>query len=278
MNGIKDLRGRVAVVTGGAAGIGAALAEALVAEGAAVVIADLPGDTLENTAARLGAYAVPTDVSDAAAVDALAARVMARHGRVDLLFNNAGVGLQQSLFRISETDWRWVFDVNLWGVVHGLRSFMPHLRAAPDGAWVVNTASLFSLYTAPGMAAYAASKWAVLGVTETLAREVEVAAERIGVTAFCPGPVETTIQGSVTRRDARYGAGAAPDPNDPVERAFLALGEIRQMPAAQAARIALDAVKDGRFWAITHPEYTQQIEPEHRALMEAIARQEAASA
>lgn len=275
---IDDFDGRVAVVTGGAAGIGKALAQELLDLGTTVVIADLPGATLDATAADLGVAAVVTDVSDAAAVTALAGRVMADHGKVDLVFNNAGVGLQQSLYRIGTADWRWVFDVNMWGVVNGVQAFLPHLRANPAGAYVVNTASLFSLYTAPGMAAYAASKWAVLALTETLAQEIAVAGDRIGVTAFCPGPIETTIYQSLDRRDERYGSKRPTnDADDPVTRSIMAFTEIERMPARQAARIAIDAVRDGRFWAITHPEYTAAIEPEHRQLIDAIERQRGAS-
>lgn len=271
---MEDFEGRVAVITGGAAGIGKALAQELSELGATVVIADLPGVTLDDTIRELGITGVSTDVSDPGAVDALADTVMKTHGKVDLLFNNAGVGLQQSLFRIGLRDWQWVFDVNVWGVVNGLRSFMEPLRANRDGAYVVNTASLMSLYSSPGMAAYASSKWAVLAITETLAREVAVSGENIGVTAFCPGPIETTIYQSLERRDDRYGSTRPTlDPDDPVERAFLNFSNIEKMPARTAAKIALDAVREGRFWAITHPEYTAQVEPEHRELMDAIERE-----
>jgi len=271
---IEDFNGRVAVITGGAAGIGRALAQELKTLGASVAIVDLPGDTLDATADELGVDALACDVSDAAAVDALAQAVVDRYGKVDLLFNNAGVGLQQSLYRINPNDWNWVFDVNFRGVVHGIRSFLPHLSTNPEGAYVVNTASLFSLYTGPGMAAYAASKYAVLAVTETLAKEVSVTGDRIGVTAFCPGPIDTTIYGSLGRRDPRYGAAPpASDPGDPVRKALAPITGAQRMPALEAARIAIAAVKAGRFWAITHPEYTDAVEPEHAALRAEIDRQ-----
>ncbi|BBF69795.1 SDR family NAD(P)-dependent oxidoreductase [Sphingomonas bisphenolicum] len=276
---IDNFNDRVAVITGGAAGIGRALAELLQEGGATVVIADLPGETLDATALDLGITAIACDVSDATAMDSLAAQVMQRHGKVDLLFNNAGVGFQQSLYKMSLRDWRWVFDVNFWGVVHGLNSFLPHLTTNPDGAYVVNTASLLSLYTNSALAAYAASKYAVLAVTETLAREMELTDGKVGVTAFCPGPIQTTIYGSLDRRDQRYGPPPTSDAtDDPVMKALGHIMDAKRMSARDAAQIALDAVRNGRFWAITHPEYTQQIAPEHDALMAEIERQRSSQA
>lgn len=271
---IDNFQGRIAVITGGAAGIGRALAEELLSDGAKVVIADLPGEILDATAKDLGVSAVACDVSNASAVDALAEQVVDLHGKVDMLFNNAGVGMQQSLYRIALHDWRWLIDVNMWGVVHGIRSFLPHLVANPDGAYVVNTASLISLYTNPGLGAYAASKFAVLAITKTLAQELKVTGDNVGVTAFCPGPIETTIYDSAARRDSKYGAPAIVEPSqDPVLGALDHIMGAERMPARVAARIALDAVKAGRFWAITHPEYTQQVGPEHEELMAEISRQ-----
>jgi NAD(P)-dependent dehydrogenase (short-subunit alcohol dehydrogenase family) len=271
---IKDFSGRVAVITGGAAGIGKALAQELTSLGAQVAIADLPGDRLEKTAAELGLLGVGTDVSNGGSVEALAKTVQERFGRVDLVVNNAGVGLQQSFRQARLKDWQWIFDVNFWGVVNGVNAFLPLLRQNPEGGHMVNTASLLGLYTMPGMGAYCASKAAVMALSETLAQELAVGGEPIGVTAFCPGPVDTTIQESLGRRDARYGAPRLEaDPNDPVERAFLAVDNIEKMSALTAARIALDAVREGRFWAITHPEYTQPRLDSHQQFLAAVELQ-----
>ena len=159
---MQELAGRVAVVTGGASGIGKAMAARFAAAGMHVVIADVEEGPLGATADELGVVAVRTDVSDAASVQALADEVVARFGTAHVLCNNAGVGGGGRISTLTLNDWKWVLDVNLWGVVHGLHSFLPLLLANDEGGHVVNTASMAGLSAWPGIGPYNASKYAVV--------------------------------------------------------------------------------------------------------------------
>src|SRR5829696_5680293 len=165
---MKQLVGKTAVITGAASGMGRAFAERFADAGMNVVLADVEVPRLDEATAAVAArgveaIAVPTDVSDATAVDRLRDAALERFGRVNLVCNNAGVGGSMAGAAIDLDDWRWVLGVNLWGVVHGHRSFLPHLLEHGDGH-IVNTASMAGLY--PGHSAYAASKWAVVAITE----------------------------------------------------------------------------------------------------------------
>ena len=253
--------GRVAVVTGAASGIGRALAEAFARAGSAVVVADLDGAEAEVVAAGIRAAggeaeAVAVDVSDAAAVDQLAATTLERFGRVDVLCNNAGVSTFNLLRDQTLDDWRWVFDVNLWGVVHGLQTFVPIMRDQGTPAHIVNTASIAGLLSGVAfIGPYAATKVAVVSISETLAQELaidEVADRREravpelgrhpghGVRARAPG-----------RRSASSTAPRSPSP-------FASPSATRSpgpsgMTPAQVADRTLEAIRAGRFWIITHP-------------------------
>jgi NAD(P)-dependent dehydrogenase (short-subunit alcohol dehydrogenase family) len=266
---VEQLAGRVAVVTGGASGIGRAMAARFRAEGMDVVIADVEAAPLEATADALGVTAVLTDVADAASVQHLADEVLARFGRVDLLCNNAGVGGGGDIVDLELADWKWVLDVNLWGVIHGLRAFLPHLIANPAGGHVVNTASVAGLAAFPGGAPYCASKFAVVGLSESLAGELRLQGADVGVSVLCPGFVRTNIFQSQRNRPA-----ALQVPDRPPRAAARAANEdmIRLVEATAiapevVADIVLEAVLEGRFWIITHPEFLDPIDLRHQALM-----------
>ncbi len=186
-----ELQGRVAVVTGAASGIGAALAAALVKRGARVVLADVDSDGLARVGAEVGALATHrVDVSDPAAVTALAADVRERHGGAHLLFNNAGVTVVGTFEEHSPADWARVMGVNFNGVLFGCQAFLPQLRAQ-DRAWIVNISSLFGLVGVPGQTAYCASKYAVRGLSEALWEELR--GGPVGLTVVHPGGVRTGI-------------------------------------------------------------------------------------
>ena len=190
---MERLEGRVAVVTGAAGGIGLGLAEAFLAEGMRVVVADVDGARLERAAASLASddvLAVPTDVSDAASVDALAARALDAFGAVHVLCNNAGVSTLGYQWETPLEDWRWLMGVNLFGVVHGIHTFVPILLQQ-DEAHVVNTASMAGLMTSAGSAPYSASKHAVIGLSKALRAELGIKSPHVGVTVMCPGEVAT---------------------------------------------------------------------------------------
>ncbi len=252
--------GRVAVVTGGASGIGRALAERFAREGSAVVVADLDGDGAEHAAATVradggDAEAVTVDVSDAASVDALAARTLERFGHVDVLCNNAGVSTFNLIEDQTLDDWRWVFSVNLWGVVHGLHSFLPVLRSQGTPAHIVNTASVAGILSGVMfIGPYAATKSAVVSISETLRQEFAFAQLPIGVSVLCPSSVDTRVMesergrppalGTERRREAAEGFRLA------IRESFT--GPTGMSPAQVADRV-LEAVRSGRFWVITHP-------------------------
>lgn len=215
---MERLEGRVAVVTGAAGGIGRALAETLLGEGMSVVMADVEADTLTSAADALAStgevLAVPTDVADAASVDALAAAALERFGAVHLVCNNAGVsGTFARSWVTAPEDWRWVFDVNVWGVINGIRTFVPILLEQEEGH-VVNTGSAACFDALPGMAAYAASKHALLGISEALRRELVAAGGTVGVSVFIPGGnISTRILESERNWPDRLGPIPERDPD-----------------------------------------------------------------
>ena len=194
---MQDFNSKVAVITGAASGIGRALALALARQGAQLALCDLDEAGLEETR-KLTSGGAPkesthrVDVSDRAAVEQWAHAVIDDHGRVNLLFNNAGVGLSSAIVDMSYEDLEWLMGINFWGVVHGTTSFLPHLIDSGDGH-VINLSSVFGLIAVPGQAAYNAAKFAVRGYTECLREELEIM--NVGVSATCvhPGGIKTNI-------------------------------------------------------------------------------------
>jgi len=259
-------QGQTAVVTGAASGIGLALARELVGAGLQVVLADVEEGPLQAAVAELGAggaavLGVPTDVSDGAQVDALARQVGDAFGPVHLLCNNAGVGGGGLIAELSEADWAWVLGVNLWGVIHGLRAFLPGMLAHGQPAHVVNTASVLGLITAPFTGPYAASKFAVEAITETLFHELAMTGSPVGVSVLCPGWVRTRIAES----DRNRPEGMAPR-SGPL-RDGLAEVVSHGMPPEIVARAVLEAVRERRFYVLTHPEITVNIEARLRGIV-----------
>ena len=245
------LEGGVAVITGAASGIGAGLARHALTLGMRVVAADVRSEPLDALVSGLRAHGdivgVPTDVGDGAAVEALADAAWARHGHVDLVFNNAGVMSTGWSWQIDAQHWRRALDINIGGVVNGIRSFVPRLLAAQRPARIVNTASVGGFLASPLMAPYSASKFAVVGLTEALRAEMEMLGAPIGVSLLAPGPVVSGIF------DDPFGALA-----DPATAQFVA--RMRSLTAqhgidadAFAARV-FAALREQRFWIIPQPE------------------------
>jgi NAD(P)-dependent dehydrogenase (short-subunit alcohol dehydrogenase family) len=257
---MRDFGGRVAVVTGGASGIGRALAERCAAEGMQVVIADVEQAALDRTAAELGVAGIQTDVSNAESVAALADAVLARFGRVDLVCNNAGVGGGGLMKDQTLNDWKWVLGVNLWGVVHGIQFFLPHLLANPEGGHIVNTASMAGLAAWPGIGPYNASKYAVVGLSETLAAELEADGARVKVSVLCPGWVRTNILDSQRNRPAelRNPSRAKADARQRNDQTREIFATVALDPAAVAGMV-VEAVREDRFWVITHPDLLEPV-------------------
>jgi len=246
---VRSLRGRLALVTGAASGIGRASALAFARRGADLALCDLDDARLaevEAAARALGAEVLArrVDVASADQMLAFAAEVHARAPAVDLLMNNAGVGLGGPLLDTSLEDWRWIVDINLFGVVHGIHCFVPKMVERGRGGHVVNVASMAGYVASSTLPAYVATKFAVLGLSESL-RE-ELAPHRIGVTAVCPGIINTPIVASGRMR----GAAA-----DPAVRAQLAQAFARRnYPPERVAENVLRAVQRNRAVAPISPE------------------------
>jgi NAD(P)-dependent dehydrogenase (short-subunit alcohol dehydrogenase family) len=258
---MRELAGKVAVVTGAASGIGRALAERFARARMKVVLADVEAAALSTATHELAdagaeVLAVPTDVSRAEDVDALARRALERFGGVHVLCNNAGVALAGPIWEHTLEDWRWLLGVNLWGVIHGVRTFVPLMLEAKTPGHVVNTASVAGLTSAPGLGVYNVSKHAVVTLSETLAKDLEMAGAPIKVSVLCPGFVNTRILDSARNRPADLGAEQPrPAEVDGVVRNLVAAG----MPPAEVASHVLRAVEEERFYVLTHPDFLAQV-------------------
>jgi NAD(P)-dependent dehydrogenase (short-subunit alcohol dehydrogenase family) len=250
------LRGRTAVITGAASGIGRGTALALAKRGCNLALADLDEAGLAETAALAEAHAVKVsrhrlDVADRAAVAAFPDIVLAAHGRVDLLFNNAGVAIGGTFEQVAEEDFDWLMEINFWGVVRMTRAFLPLLRSSGQ-ARIVNVSSIFGIIAPPGQTAYCASKFAVRAFSESLRRELEAEGAKIGVTVVHPGGVATSIA-----RNARPPRGV----NDiDLEAQKERFDKFLTMPPVKAGEIIVAGVEkdrprilvgnDARFMAI----------------------------
>jgi NAD(P)-dependent dehydrogenase (short-subunit alcohol dehydrogenase family) len=258
---MDDLAGKVAVVTGAASGIGLALSRRLGADGMRVMMADVEEPALAGAARDLAAEGIEvastvTDVSDADSVDALARATLERFGAVHVVCNNAGVSRGGPTWDIPAPMWDWIVGVNLFGIVHGIRSFVPHLIAQGEGH-VINTASVGGLIAGPWMSPYHATKYAAVGISESLYHELAAIGSPVGVSVLCPGTVRTRIHRAYRNWPVRYGAWpATPDSPGMADwrRAASANVESGTDPE-KVAEAALEAIKDNRFWILTHPEF-----------------------
>jgi len=271
VSGLPDLAGKVAVVTGGASGIGKGIAAQLVAEGARVVIADFQRDAMEAAAAEIGAAGVLTDVIDPASVDALAAAVLDRYGAVHVICNNAGIGPLAPVADLTLDDWRWMIGVNLWGVIHGVHTFLPILKRNRDGGHIVNTASMAGLVAGPRLGAYAAAKYGVVGLSEVLAAELAADNSRVGVSVLCPGTVHTNIGTSSRNRPADLPDAGFKDIDIELEDN----PRYRWIYPADAGAVVVRAIKRGDLYALTHPDWYPMVAARHEAIAEAFREQEA---
>jgi NAD(P)-dependent dehydrogenase (short-subunit alcohol dehydrogenase family) len=266
--------GHVAVVTGAASGIGAALARAFGAAGGRVVVADVEIDALEEVASALRAQgvevlAVATDVSDPDAVERLAQRTIERFGRVDVLCNNAGVSTFNALADQTPSDWRWVLGVNLWGVIHGVQSFLPILRAQGTPAHIVSTSSIAGLWSGVSfIGPYAVSKVGVVSLSETLRDELRAAGSPIGVSVLIPSSVSTKVMESERNRPGTLGS----EQRTPIaEQVRLMIRDGLFGPDGKSpdeiAAITLDAIRKDRFWIITHASARPALEARFAAIL-----------
>lgn len=250
---MREFEERVAVITGGASGIGFSLASAFAAEGMKIVLGDIEAPALDEAVGKLEAagaqvIGVVTDVSDGAQVQALADAAVARFGGIHVACNNAGVGGGGLSWEAPLSMWEWVLGVNLWGVIHGLRAFVPILMEQSQGH-IVNTASIAGLVAGPFMAPYNASKHAVVAVSETLHHEMAMIAPHVKVSVLCPGWVRTRIADSSRNRPAGYEEeGAA----DSVISGLLHSLIDRGMAPDDVAMKVIAAIRAEQFWILPH--------------------------
>jgi NAD(P)-dependent dehydrogenase (short-subunit alcohol dehydrogenase family) len=257
---MEELDGKVAVVTGAASGIGLGMAQRFAAEGMRVVMADVERNALQASVDELAAtgaevIAAPTDTSVFTEVEALAARTLDRFGAVHVVCNNAGVGSRGLPFReLPLRDFEWVLGVNLWGVIHGLHAFLPHLRLQDEGH-IVNTASVSALYHLPNMAPYNASKAAVLALSETLKFELDAEGSHVGVSVLCPSWVRTNISTASRNLPERLAYELTTDQMAQIAE-YKSRRKQQQLTAMEPDEVAeqvCDAIRTNRFYVITHP-------------------------
>ncbi|MFD5007662.1 SDR family NAD(P)-dependent oxidoreductase [Streptomyces mutabilis] len=257
---MKELRGRVAVVTGGASGIGYALAQRFIAEGMKVVIADIEEKALDEAVASLGAdgaqvHGVRTDVSRAEDVEALARATLDRFGGVHVVCNNAGVESGAPFLDIPLNTWEWVLKVNFWGVLHGCRTFLPLLKEQGEGH-IVNTASTAAFATGlPTFAPYSVSKFAVHALSENLDIELRTAGEPVGVSLLVPGMTKSRMADAERNRPEGVTPSEAPERRAVLDMIRSAMKNNGLDPSVTADQV-VDAILNDRFFVLTHPEET----------------------
>lgn len=263
---MKTFKDRVAVVTGGASGLGRAMAQRFAREGMKIVLADIEQSALDKTTKEFSDAGYPvlgvrTDVSSGRDVEALADRAFATFGGVHVLCNNAGVAPGGTIWEQSEKDWEWTLGVNVWGVIHGIRVFVPRMLAQKSEGHVVNTASVAGLLSPPGMAMYCVSKHSVVTMTECLHHDLIDAGAQIRASVLCPAFVPTGISDSERNRPAALREDKARSEIDQQreERLRHAVKSGR-ISADQVADLVFDSIANDRFYILPHQKIKPAIE------------------
>jgi NAD(P)-dependent dehydrogenase (short-subunit alcohol dehydrogenase family) len=266
---VRELAGKVAVVTGAAGGIGRALALRFAAEGMTLMLADVDHGGLAETAATAGqdtrVLTQITDVSDAAAVAHLADRCFGELRAVHVLCNNAGVYQGGHMWTRDEEDFAWPLGVNLWGVLHGIRAFVPRMIEQDTEGHIVNTVSVAGLFAAPGSGAYAVSKHAALAASLALAQDLAATGAKLRVTALCPGAVRTRIADSARTRPA----GLAATPSQDEVRALEQVGRLAAagIEPSEVADLVVAAIREERFLVLTDPAHAARLRLQTETLL-----------
>ena len=281
---MRDFRGRTAFITGGASGIGLGMAKMFIEAGMNAVIADIRDDHLDAARAELDeaglldrACFLPLDVTDREAYARAADEAEAAFGRIDVLCNNAGIGILRPLGEASYADWDWALDVNLTAIFNGLKAILPKIRAHGEGGHIVNTASMAGILQYSRAGLYVTTKFAVVGLSEAL--RAELAPEGIGVSAFCPGGVRSNIREYEATRPGRFAnpqeSGPAPSPP------FFQLSaedreRLSQLTATpeEAGRLVLQGIRDNALYIFTAPEFRPGVEERFDAIRRALGQDE----
>jgi NAD(P)-dependent dehydrogenase (short-subunit alcohol dehydrogenase family) len=257
---MKDLKGKVAFITGGGSGIGFGIAKCAAEAGMKIAIADVRADHLEQALAKLraggvDAYGMLVDVADAAAVERAAEETVKVFGKVHLVCNNAGVSIFGPMDVATMDDWRWIMRVNVDGVINGIQAFMPRLKAHGEGGHIVNTASMAGLLVGPGMGLYSASKFAVVGLTTSL--RYDLAPHGIGVSVLCPGFVRSNIHEAVKSRPKSLAATGYPVTDEEMKRldGVLSVG----MDPVEVGAHVIAGVRENRQYIFPHAEFRDEL-------------------
>ena len=251
---MQDLKGKTAVITGGASGIGLASARAMAAEGMRVVLADIEQAALDTAVAEIASLGaevigIQTDVGELDQVQHLADQSFAHFGGVHLVFNNAGVAVFGPIQDMTHADWEWVIRVDLWGVIHGVETFVPRMIAQGEGGHVINTASFAGLVPNQGLGAYCVAKYGVVALSECLAHDIK--AHDIGVSVLCPMVIATNINDSARNRPAALGG---PERSLDLTAEDLEKMQGRILPVAGVAAQVVAGVKANQLYILTHDE------------------------
>ncbi|HVT23786.1 MAG TPA: SDR family NAD(P)-dependent oxidoreductase [Rhizomicrobium sp.] len=266
---MKDFKGKTAFVTGGASGIGLAMARAFGRQGMNVVIADIEDAPAKVAVERLAseqikAVSVHCDVGERNNLRAAALQAVSAFGKVHVVCNNAGVGAGGEIGKVPERDWDWIVDVNLKSVYYGVETFLPLIRSHGEGGHFVNTASIAGLISGPGMEPYSATKYAVVAMSEGWA--MQLAGSNIGMSVLCPGFVRTRIHESARTKQARFGGTAGPESFDPDRREMITKAiETGLDPDVVGARV-VEAVRDNQLYIFTDPRFKDVVEMRFAAI------------
>jgi NAD(P)-dependent dehydrogenase (short-subunit alcohol dehydrogenase family) len=274
---MDELEGKVAVITGGASGIGFALATAFLAAGSRVVVADIEAPALDAARSRLGdgrsdrVHSVVTDVADLHSVEALAAGTLDRFGQVDILCNNAGVSTFNTVDQLTMADWHWVLGVDLWGVIHGVHTFLPIMLRQATAAHIVNTASIAGLVSGVAyLGPYAVAKVGVVSLSETLRSELGASGAPIGVSVLCPSATNTNVMEGERNRPVHLGAEERTVDAEAWRAAIRAgfTGPGGKEPE-EIAGMVVDAVRTNRFWVVSHGDLRPALEQRFAEILDA---------
>jgi NAD(P)-dependent dehydrogenase (short-subunit alcohol dehydrogenase family) len=268
---MRDVRGKVAVVTGAASGIGLGMARCFSAEGMKVVLADVEGGALERAVEELRgagreALGVRTDVSKLVEVEALARTAVDAFGGVHVLCNNAGVGCSAPVGATSLADWEWTLAIDLWGPIYGVKTFLPIMEQQGDGH-INSTASMAGLMAGASLGAYNVAKHGVVALMASLERDLRLAGSPVRASVLCPGPINTNITSSERNRPADSAAQHVATPQG--EKFWKMLTEMLSngMNPDDVGPMVLDAVREDRFWVLTHPGMARYVQSQHEAML-----------